>query len=431
MRVLFVGAHLGKGGGVALQAFQLFVLLGSQLDIQFLCLDAPGAHSSLSAQPGVTVAGPLVFPKGVSVLRDALRAVRDEYDVFQILDPYYALPAAYLARVTPRVVNLGTDPRAEMGWRFGPHAGLLTRLAMGPLLSGGTLVANSRALAARFRPRTTHVIPNGVDVGRFERMPTKLEARRAKGLPEDRTLLGFVGKVIPVKRTEWLMEVARKLPDVTAVIVGGYREAFYGDRYYRGLRAAYPDVGDRAIFTGEVPWTDVTDYLAAADIFVFPSRFEGLPNAVMEAMAAGLPVVASDIPPHRELIEHGRTGFLASDPASMARLVADLKEDEGLRSKVGGAARRYIQDHLTSEACGRAYIELYKAIVEDGSTSAPADARRPRFHWGNHPQGPSVPRLANRGFAPPPGLPVAQHIRDRARNEPVTLRVDDRDITDR
>lgn len=363
IRVLFVGAHLGKGGGLALQAFQLFVALQSVIDVQFLCLDSPGIHRSLAEQPGVTVAGPLEFPKGVSILRDALREVRDDYDLFQIIDPYYGLPAAFLARASPRVVNLGTDPRTEIGWRFGRAAGALTRLGMLPLLSEGAIVANSQTLAARFRSRHPHVIPNGVDLSRFERISSKQEARRSRGLPENRTILMFVGKVIPVKRVEWILEVVRRLPDIVAVVVGGYNEPFYRDAYYRELRSRYPDVLDRVIFTGEVPWPEVAQYLAAADVFVFPSRFEGLPNAVMEAMASGLPVVASDIPPHRELIEHGRTGFLASDSESMARFAGELVQDEALRHEVGESGRRFVQGRFAAEACARSYVELYRSVL--------------------------------------------------------------------
>lgn len=318
------------------------------------------------------MAGGLEFPKGVALLRDALREVRDDYDLFQVIDPYYGLPAAFLARVSPRVVNLGTDPRAEIGWRFGRAAGALTRMGMRPLLSEGVVVVNSQTLARRFRSRHPRVIPNGVDVTKFERLPSKGEARRSRGLPQDRTVLAFVGKVVPVKRIEWILEVVRRTPGAVAVVVGGYTEPFYRDAYYRRLRSLYPDVLDRVIFTGEVPWPEVAQYLAAADVFLFPSRFEGLPNAVMEAMASGLPVVASDIPPHHELIQHGRTGFLAADPESMAQFAGELVRDPRLRSEIGESGRRFVREHLTADLCTKAYLDLYQSVVNGNGRPMPA-----------------------------------------------------------
>jgi len=363
VRVLFIGAHVGKGGGLALQTFQVFMGLRRHIDVDLLCLDALGVHRTMAEIPGVRFAGPLVFPKGVAFLERAVRAVRDEYDLFQVLDPYFALPAAFLARVFPRVVFFGTDPRAEIGWRYGPHMNALTRLAMAPLISGTPLVVNSQALADRFRRYRPRVIPGGVDAGRFENLPSKEEARRRTGLPEKRTLLVTVGKVIPVKRLEWLLEVVRRLSGVEAVIVGGYTEEHYSDQYYRTLLATYPEIRDRVHFTGEVAWDQVPTYLAAADIFVFPSKFEGMPNALLEAMAAGLPVVASDIPPHRELIHRARTGFLASDPEMMSELISALARNEELRRSMGEAAQAYVREHLSADACTRSFLELYKGLL--------------------------------------------------------------------
>src|SRR5207253_2035555 len=172
IRILFAIAHLGKGGGVALQAFQLFKILQRTVDVQLVCLDAPGPHRGLTQEPGVMVAGPLVFPRGIQTLAQALRSSRRDHR-------------------------------------------------------------------------------------KFERLPTAEEARRLRGLPTDRTLLSYVGKVIPEKRLEWLLDVVRRLPDTDAVVVGGYTEEHYGDRYYRQLLATYGEVGARTHFIGEVPWDHV------------------------------------------------------------------------------------------------------------------------------------------------------------------------------
>ena len=355
-------AHLGKGGGVALQAFQLFQNLRRTIDVEMVCLDAPGPHRNLTQEPGVVVAGPLVFPKGIRTLSAALRSTRRRGDVFHALDPYYAFPATYLARVFPRIVSLGTDPGLEIAMRYGPLAGGLTRAGMVPFLSQSVVVTNSKALADRFRAYRPRVIWNGLDLRKFERLPTKEEARRLRGLPTDRTLLTYVGKVIPEKRLEWILEVLRLLPRTEAVIVGGYTEEHYGDRYYRELLATFADVAPRAHFIGEVPWDHVPSYLAASDVFVYPSPWEGSPNAVIEAMAAGLPSVVSDIDAHREIIEHGRTGFLAESPASMARQIEAVAGDARLQREIGSRARAFVFERFSAEACAEAHLELYRSL---------------------------------------------------------------------
>src|SRR6266571_3003153 len=187
VRVLFIGAHVGKGGGLALQTFQLFELLRSRIDVQLLCLDAPGLHRALADRPGVMVAGPLSFPGGIGLLRRALRSLHNDFDVFQTLDPYFSISASYLAHVSPRIIHLGTDPRAEIGWRYGFPAGLAARAIYPALLSGAVLVANSHALADRFPHRTPHVIPNGIDLRKFERLPNQADAARSPGISPPQT----------------------------------------------------------------------------------------------------------------------------------------------------------------------------------------------------------------------------------------------------
>jgi glycosyltransferase involved in cell wall biosynthesis len=345
--------------------YQLFSALRERLDARMIVLSASGVHANFQEDPDVETVGPLLFPRGIADLRRAIRARAGSFDVLHAYDVYYGMPAAYLARASPRVVCFGSDPVLEMRRRYGLLGGLAVGLSLPVMLADAHLVTNSRDLARRFPRFRPDVIPNGVAVP--ERVQPREDARAILGLAQDTPTLVYVGKVIPVKRLEWLLEAVRRLPEVHSVIVGDVNEEHYGDRYYRSLVSTYADVMNRVQFTGEVTWERVGTYLAAADVFVFPSSFEGMPNAVMEAMAAALPVVASDIPAHRELLQEGTTGLLAPDVPALVRHLETLLADPDLRRRIGENARRYVATNLSVEASAEQYRRLYERMVGPAS----------------------------------------------------------------
>src|SRR2546422_3625864 len=105
IRVLFIGAHIGKGGGLALQTFQIFTALLRHIDVDLLCLDAPGPHRTFLNHPGAHYAGCLEFPKGFASPRAASRKYRTDSILFRTLDPTTTFPAPPLARRPPRAVS--------------------------------------------------------------------------------------------------------------------------------------------------------------------------------------------------------------------------------------------------------------------------------------------------------------------------------------
>jgi glycosyltransferase involved in cell wall biosynthesis len=110
---------------------------------------------------------------------------------------------------------------------------------------------------------------------------------------------------------------------------------------------------------------DIAELWAGAHIAALPSRREGLPKSLLEAAAAGRPMVAADVPGCREVVVHGKTGLLArvDDPAAFADALAKLIRDPALRAQYGGAARAMAEDRFSAGAIGRETLATYNALL--------------------------------------------------------------------
>ena len=192
-----------------------------------------------------------------------------------------------------------------------------------------------------FRAEQSVVITNGVD---FEEMDTLLREstirRETFGLGPDDLVLGCVSRFDPVKRLEVLLGVLRRLrdriPKVALILVGGGGEE---DRI-RNL-ARVMGVAEQVIFTGFLE--NPAPIYPALDLYLSASLKEGLPLAVMEAMGAGVPVIATDVPGHRDVVTPEKTGILtpADDEAALADAVTTLWAEPARRAAMAEAARKW------------------------------------------------------------------------------------------
>jgi len=193
-------------------------------------------------------------------------------------------------------------------------------------------------------------VPSGVDVDRLRAAaPPRAEARRRLGLPPDAFIVVALGRFVPIKGFDLLVEA---LPAVVAG-VGSARLLLIGDGPERAAleaRAAALGVAGRLHVTGAM--TDVTGYLAAADVVAVPSRNEGMGRVLVEAMALGIPVVGAAVGGIPAVIVDGECGRLVppDDPPALATALVDLGRDGALRGKLGGAARRRAEAFSTAEA---------------------------------------------------------------------------------
>ncbi|GAB3543854.1 glycosyltransferase involved in cell wall biosynthesis [Actinopolyspora lacussalsi] len=167
---------------------------------------------------------------------------------------------------------------------------------------------------------------------------SRRRARRALRIPYDRLVVGAVGRLTYQKAPEDLVDALARLPrtDVCGVWLGE------GELRDRIERLARERLGDRFVFAGHR--SDVAELLPAFDVFVLPSRYEGLPLAVIEAMLCGLPVVATAVNAVPDLVVTGHNGVLVPPrrPDLLAGALSDLLEDPAERARMGSAGNRGI-----------------------------------------------------------------------------------------
>jgi len=211
-------------------------------------------------------------------------------------------------------------------------------------------------------PKKRIPIPNGVDTGRFAPLaPAQKKALRSRlALPAEARIVIFVGRLAPEKRVDLLTGIWRSVrqavPRALLLILGsGPEEA--------GLKQR---AGDGILFLGSQP--DVTPYLQAADLFVLPSAAEGLSLALLEALACGLPVIATSVGGNPEVIRHLETGWLTppDDPPALTEAIVTLLEDEKLQSKLRENARAHAVQNYSLVKMADRLLDLYRQVLEGG-----------------------------------------------------------------
>lgn len=202
------------------------------------------------------------------------------------------------------------------------------------------------------------VIPNGVPPFPGGDLPERIAERLAgKG-----TLIASVGRLDEQKGYTYMIEamahVAAAHQDAQLVVAG---DGPLADQLQ--TQAAQQDIDGAMRFLGEID--QVNGLLAHADLFVLSSLWEGLPYTILEAMAAGLAVVATDVGGCAELVVDGETGTIVppADPDKLAEALLALLEDSDLRARMGAAAKKRAAEHFSLEALVDANASLYERLI--------------------------------------------------------------------
>jgi sugar transferase (PEP-CTERM/EpsH1 system associated) len=371
LRVLHVVDRIGVGG-TELNVLKLLRGLSSEVFDQRLCSIRRGSDS---ANPGFT-AGFELFTAGarengfqfaVPPLVGVMRVHRPQIVHSRNWGAIEAVVAARLAGVPVAV-------HSEHGYELEMFDGLpllrrsFRRLAYSLADAVITVTQDLRDYHARqawVSPEKIRVIHNGVDTARFQPRPElRAAVRQRLELAATSFVIGSVGRLVPIKDYPTLLQAVEKIlargVDARVLLVGSGSEL----GRLKAFVEASSLLAGRVTFAGICP--NVPELLAAMDAFVLPSVREGMSNTLLEAMSAGLPVIAMRVGGNPEIVEDGRSGWLLApgDVEALADRLEQLAGSPEIRQRVGDAGRRRVFEHFTLARMLTNYEDLYRELAE-------------------------------------------------------------------
>lgn len=364
VRVLHVLDSLAPGGlenGVVNVAHRLN---GQGFDIHSACLRFRGDFAERMPEPDkVVVMGKTggFSLKAVLALRKHIRHTRSEVLHSHNLGTLIYAALATLGGLTHPIVHgehgqlqkpdLTPKRLAQRRWFF--------KLCHSVHVVSSSVRDNLHELGLEPRKKIV-VTPNGVDSERFSPAPDRAMAKQELGLPGDAIVVGIVGRLVALKRHEMLFAAFEKLvpqwPNLRLLVVGDGGED--RERLIAAMKAHR--YADRILWAGHQ--NDLPKYYRAMDLLAAPSEIEGLSNAVLEAMACAVPVLAHSACGNAEVIEDGLTGFLSDihDADTLAACIEAPLKDPGWLARCGAGARETVLKRYSMEAMAECYRRLYR-----------------------------------------------------------------------
>ena len=361
MKIVQIVTQMEAGGAqrVAYLLHRGFCEKGYDSELWFLYTKRPfyegldGVHSLLNRPPSAL--------DYLAITNRLYRKLRDGRPDALITHTHYSNLLGHLVAALAGVPNriavhhnpLPTYPRAaRIADRLFGAAGLYSSM-----VAVSASVVKTMHSYPKSYSRLVKRIYNGVPIV----PPAPKDIRSTWSIPANKPLLVSVGRLSIQKNQDTLLNALIRVPDAHLALIGDGDQA-------SALKAQARSLGlsDRVHFAGEIPSEDVSAFLQAADIFVFPSRWESMGLAVLEAMQAGLPIVASDIPAMREVL--GDSGLLVplEDAAALAQAILRVLQDPELSSRLrlSGAHRTKL---FSAETMVSEYQQLLAAPSLDST----------------------------------------------------------------
>jgi glycosyltransferase involved in cell wall biosynthesis len=379
-RVLIVIGQLEVGGAEIHLARTLPALSSAGIEVSVFSLKPGGELAPTLERGGVRVfahpqrqSGVLGLIQSGFFLRQVVSRERP-----QVL--HFFLPRAYLlgtlATIGFRLCRVMSRRSLARYQSYYPGVRWLERQLHGQM---AVVLANSQAVALELlaegvSPTSLGVIHNGISAPMA--MPERAAARQRLNIGIDTLVLVCVANLIPYKGHADLFEALAmavgRLPEDSILLLVG-RDDGIGP----ALRAKAEALGIARRLRWVGPVDDVADYLAAADIGVLASHEEGFSNAVLEGMAAGLPMLVTDVGGNAEAILDGQCGRVVppATPAALAEALGDLAADPELRHRYGDCGRERVTQNFSNARCVELYRQLYLNLAAGLEPAIPAPAR--------------------------------------------------------
>ncbi len=229
------------------------------------------------------------------------------------------------------------------------------------------VVATSRK-TADYLEREATVVMHGIDLRSFTPPADKSGLRRALELP-DGPLLGCYGRIRHQKGTDAfvdaMIKMCRQRDDIGGIVMGRATGPHQG--FLDGLRArvAAENLSERILFRPEVTVDRIADWYRVLDLFIAPQRWEGFGLTPLEAMACGVPVVATDVGAFSEIVTDESLGRIVApgDPGALAAAALEMLSDPESLARAGQAVRAHVEAHFDIEGEARTLVGLYRDLL--------------------------------------------------------------------
>lgn len=373
--ILFLGSQMETAGAqrMLLEQASWFHKLGWHVEVAFL-YDKEGLHQRWQKQypfpinnlkarkvQGTKIGNMFRLMGGVWRAARLIRSYRfDIIETFTHHSNLVGIPLAWLAGIKVRVAT-------HHGLFHGFGRGLqrihawMVNCGMASCLVAVSEQVCQQALSEGVNAKNVRVIRNGVRLPEINTQAARARIRQEFQIGEDKRVALAVGRLQVEKGHSLLIdiipEVNSRVPNVVFWLagIGSLRDALENQVDSLGIRGQVRFLGLRQ---------DIPDLMAAADLFVLPSRTEGMPGALLEAMGMGLAAVAFNISGVSEVIQHEKTGLLvpAEDGQALARAIIHVLTDEAAREALGVLAKQAIADGFSLEKMCLRYAELFSTL---------------------------------------------------------------------